>query len=281
MKQNYKFLRSILVAIFFALFFWTIILMIFEEQFIFFPTQYPDGFYDSIPGNLTVKDCWFETEDGLKLHAWYIKANQANGVLLISHGNAGNLSHRLDLMSRLYRHGFSVFMYDYRGYGRSEGSPSEEGVYLDGRAAYDHLTRVEGVDPSRIILFGSSLGGAVAVDLATQREAAGLILEATFSSGKELAQTLYPFLPVKLLMKSEYDSIGKIREIRIPLLVIHGSRDSIVPIELARDLYDAANEPKRFYVIENADHNDTYFVGGEVYFNELKLFAQQVFEKKP
>ncbi len=281
MKQKFKFLRSILIAIFFALFFWTITIMIFEEQFIFFPTQYPDGFYDSISGNLPVEDCWFETEDGLKLHAWYVKANRANGVLLISHGNAGNLSHRLDLMSRLHRHGFSVFMYDYRGYGRSEGSPSEEGVYLDGRAAYDHLTRVEGVDPSRIILFGSSLGGAVAVDLATQREAAGLILEATFSSGKELAQTLYPFLPVKLLMKSEYDSIGKIREIRIPLLVIHGSRDSIVPIELARDLYDAANEPKRFYVIENADHNDTYFVGGEVYFNELKLFAQQVLEKKP
>lgn len=250
--------------------------MIFEEKFIFFPSVYPEGLYDSLPLSLSVKDCWFTTEDGLRLHAWYVAVEHPIATLLISHGNAGNISHRLDLMLRLRHAGFNVFMYDYRGYGRSEGSPTEKGVYLDGRAAYDYVTTVEGIDPAHLILFGSSLGGAVAVEVATQRKAAALILEATFSSGKALARKLYPFLPIDLLMQSEYNSIEKIRTLDIPILVIHGSNDSIVPIDLARDLFNAANEPKEFYEIPRADHNDTYFVGGLDYFRRVQDFGRKV-----
>lgn len=246
--------------------------MIFEEHFIFFPTVYPDGNYAAIPRSLRVEDHWFTTEDGLQLHGWLIRDTPNSPVLLFSHGNAGNISHRLDLIRQLHRVGCAVFVYDYRGYGRSEGSPTEEGIYRDGLAAFDYLSSLEGIDTSRLVLYGRSLGGAVSVDIATHRSPAALILESTFSSARDVAAQLYAFLPARFFLRSQFDSASKIRTISKPLLVLHGSVDSIVPIALGRKLYEAANAPKEFYEIAGASHNDTHLIGGERYFQKIREF---------
>lgn len=250
--------------------------MIFEEQFIFFPAVYPDGNYQFIPRSLSLEDHWFTTPEGVRLHGWLLRADSTSPALVVSHGNAGNISHRVELIRKLHRIGCTVFMYDYRGYGRSEGSPSEEGVYLDGIAAFDYLASLDGIDPNRVILFGQSLGGAVAVDVAAKRRPAALILEATFSSARDVAAEHYSFLPARFFLRSKFDSESKIRTVAAPLLVLHGSVDSIIPITLGRKLFDAANPPKEFFEIQGASHNDVYLVGGERYFQKLHEFLTTV-----
>ncbi|HAL56444.1 MAG TPA: peptidase [Bacteroidetes bacterium] len=267
--------RRVLVALVSAIAVWTVILMIFEDKFIYFPSKYPEGYYGDaqrIPG---LQECWITTEDGVRLHAWFAPAESARATLVISHGNAGNISHRSDIMVRLQRTGFHVLMYDYRGYGKSEGSPGEEGVYKDGRAAFDYAVSLPGVDPKRIVLWGTSLGGAVAVDVATQRPAAALILESTFTSAREMARILYPILPAQFLIRSKFNSIDKIRRLTIPILVMHGDQDSIIPFKLGKKLFDAAPAPKEFYEIIGADHNDTYFVGGREYLDRALSFVER------
>lgn len=271
--RGLRLLRSVVIAAAAAILIWTIVLMIFEEKFIYFPHRFPQGPYEqarSIPG---LRDCWITTEDSVKIHAWFVPGDSATCTLVIAHGNAGNISHRYLLLRSLQRHGFNVLMFDYRGYGRSDGSPSEEGIYKDGRAAFDFAVSLPEVRRDRLFLWGTSLGGAVAVDVATQRQAAGLILESTFSSAADVARAAYPFLPVQFFMHTKFNSIEKIRTLNIPILVIHGSQDSIVPLSLGRKLFHAAHEPKDFYEIPQADHNDTFFIGGEEYFSRIKSFV--------
>lgn len=271
-----RFTRQILIAAIAAIVFWMLLLMLFEERFIFFPSSYPDGYYEEARSLPFLEDCWFMTEDGVKLHGWFARRDSAIATLVISHGNAGNLSHRLPIIKTFRDLGFNVFMYDYRGYGRSEGSPTEEGVYRDGRAAFDYVIRRSDVDSTNVILFGTSLGGAVAVDVALDRPAAGMILESTFSSARDVARVAYPFLPAQFLLRSKFDSAEKIRSIRIPLLFLHGDQDSIIPISLGRKLFEAANEPKTFHVVSGADHNDIFWVGGRAYLEQIRNFALRV-----
>lgn len=272
MKRLFKWLRMILVAAVTALLFWTIAAMLFEEKFIYFPQKYPSGPYDQAKAIPNLRDCWIVASDGVKIHGWFAPAESAKATLLISHGNAGNISHRYLILRSLQRRGYNVLMYDYRGYGRSEGSPSEEGLYEDGRAAFDYTLSLPGVDSASVFLWGTSLGGAVAVDVATRRRAAGLILESTFTSAKDVARVAYPFLPVHFTLRTRLNSVAKIQTLHLPVLVIHGSRDDIIPIGLGRRLFQAANEPKEFYEIPAADHNDTFFVGGEEYFDRIDRF---------
>jgi fermentation-respiration switch protein FrsA (DUF1100 family) len=267
------FVRSGAIAAVVAIGFWTFILMIFEEQFIYFPSPHDEREYRGARELVRAQDYWFVAEDGVKLHGWFVPAHDPVGTLVISHGNAGNISHRGELLRRLQQAGFNSFIYDYRGYGKSEGKPHEDGVYRDGRAAFDLAASIGGVDDLPIILFGTSLGGAVAVDVALHRRASGLIVEATFPSARAVAKVLYPFLPVQFLMRSEFSSIEKIRKITIPLLVIHGERDEIIPLELGRELYEAANQPKTLYSIPEAGHNDTFLAGGEAYLKRIRDFA--------
>lgn len=271
--RTLRFLRSVIVAAVVAILIWTIILMIFEEKFIFFPSKYPSGLYGASRDGENIEDCWFTAEDHVNLHGWFLKSNKALATLVMAHGNAGNLSHRLEILRSLNDAGFNVFMFDYRGYGRSEGSPTEEGVYRDGRAAFDYVVGRQDVDSSRVILFGTSLGGAVAVDVALRRPASALILESTFTSAKDVARAVYPFLPVSLVMRSEYNSAEKIQRLSIPLLSMHGENDEIIPLHLGRKLFGAANEPKEFYLISGAGHNDTFFVGGSEYLERIRRFA--------
>jgi fermentation-respiration switch protein FrsA (DUF1100 family) len=231
-----------------------LLMMLLEESLIYFPTKYPGG--DWQPAGLTFEDVWFEAEDGVKLHGWYVPHSNPRAVVLFAHGNAGNLSHRADLLRVLHRMGLSVLAFDYRGYGRSEGSPHEAGIVADARAARRALAERAGVRESEIVLMGESIGGAVMVELASEDGAAGLVLENVFSSAPDVAAYHYPWLPVRSLMRTRLNAAGKISQYRGPLLQVHGDADTIVPIELGRRLFEAANEPKQFVVIPGADHND-------------------------
>ncbi len=246
-----------------------------ENKLIFFPTKYPIGYWQPQAFGLNLRDCFFKTTDGVQLHGWFLQHDTAAATLLWCTGNAGNISDRLDNLSRLSRLPINVFIFGYRGYGKSAGSPNEEGVYLDALAAYDFLLTLPEVQPDKIILFGRSLGGAVAIDLATKRPAAGLILESTFTSAADMAWAAYG-LPLHLIIKTKFDSVNKIQQIHLPLLMIHGERDRVVPLRLGRKLFDAANPPKEFYEIAGADHNDTYIIGGPAYFAKLWDFIAHV-----
>ncbi|MCU0453262.1 MAG: alpha/beta hydrolase [Bacteroidetes bacterium] len=194
-------------------------------------------------------------------------------MVIHAHGNGGNISYDIERMRRLQRIGLAVFAYDYRGYGKSEGSPSEDGVIIDAVAAYDHLRDTLSIPPAKIILWGTSLGGAVSVQVAAQRSAAGLILESTFSSARDVAERVYPFLPVRWLMRTSFRSIDTLRSLSIPTLHIHGGRDEIVDVELGRRLYEAAPGPKEWYEIAGAGHNDTFLVGDAEYLRRVADFS--------
>jgi len=272
-QRGIRLLRSLIIAVASAFIIWTVVLMIFEEKFIYFPQKYPQGPYDQARSIPNLRDCWITTQDSVRIHAWFAPAESAKATFVVSHGNAGNISHRYLLLHSLQRHGFNVLMYDYRGYGRSEGTPAEDGIYKDGLAAYDYAVSLPEVKRERVFLWGTSLGGAVAIEVATHRRATGLILESTFTSAKDVARIVYPFLPVQFFIHTKLNSIEKIRTLAIPILFIHGAHDSIIPIGLGRKLFNAANEPKDFYEIPNADHNDTYFIGGDDYFARIDRFA--------
>ena len=227
-----------------------------ENSLIYFPTAYPDGYWN--PPGLKFEDAWFESPDGTKLHGWYVPHPSPRAVLLFAHGNAGNLSHRFELLDVLSSElGVSVMIFDYRGYGRSVGKPTEEGILADARAARAWLAKRVGVEESDIVLMGESLGGAVMVDLAAKDGARGLILENTFTSMPHVAAHHYPWIPVKWLMRTQLNSAAKIGTFHGPLLQIHGDADTIVPFDIGKQLFEAANQPKELVVISGGDHNDS------------------------
>lgn len=252
-------------------------LRVMEPSMIFFPTKYPDGFWQTARFGIPVEDCFFKTPDGVKLHGWYVPYEGSSQTLLWCHGNAGNISHRLDQLKLLHeRVNVNIFILSYRGYGRSEGSPSEEGLYQDARAAYDYLVFQKHVRAEQMVLYGQSLGGAVVVDLAVARPCAGLIVESSFSSAKDVAQRIFSILPVHYFIGVRFDSITKIKQVHVPVLIIHGTDDEVIPYELGRKLFDAANEPKAFYSMPGATHNDPFLVGGEAYYRTIRRFIERL-----
>lgn len=231
---------------------------------------------------IDAEEVFLETEDGVRIHAFYLpgesgeRAGDGNGgrAILFLHGNAGNASHRLPNAAALARLGSDVLLLDYRGYGRSEGSPSETGVYADARAGLAHLVEVRRVPEERVVLFGRSLGGAVAIDLARERPLAGVIVESTFTSLADMGSRVAG--PIGRLLGRGFDSRGKIASVRAPLLFFHGDRDEIVPFALGRRLFEAAPAPKAFEVIAGAGHNDTVEVGGRPYLERIGRFLEEV-----
>ncbi len=232
-----------------------VIAMFLENSLIFFPARYPEG--DWRPAGLEFEDVFFQSGEGTPLHGWYVPCKTPRGVVLFCHGNAGNITHREEIIRRLRDvSGVTVFIFDYRGYGRSEGKPSGQGVLDDARVARAWLARREGIAEDRLILMGESLGGAVAVDLAAEKGARGLILESTFTSLADVGAYHYPWLPVRVFLRTRLDSLGKIKNYRGPLFQSHGDADTIVPFKFGRALFDAANEPKQWITAAGADHND-------------------------
>ncbi len=252
-----------------------------EPRFVFFPLKYPQGEWDVDLNALGIEEHYFTTEDSVRLHAWFWPKSDALATILLIHGNAGNLSQRLDLMRRYREHlNSEIFIFDYRGYGRSEGYPSEKGVYLDAQAAYAFLTNKLARDPDRLIILGRSLGGAVAVDLAQTAKAAGLILDSTFSSGKDMARQMFGIVPVWWFMTIRLASEEKIPYVRMPILFVHGTLDEMVPMRLGRKLYEKAPAPKKFVAIEGARHNDIYITGGDAYYQAMREFIEDCLQPK-
>jgi fermentation-respiration switch protein FrsA (DUF1100 family) len=259
-------------------------MVFFEESMIFFPDPYPSGQWDvdvvSSGSGATIEDCFFESSDGVRLHGWWCRPRTAatdapsEMVLLWFHGNAGNLAHRAPQMLALARIPVQVFIVDYRGYGRSEGKPDEQGLYRDGRAAWDYLTGSMGVAPERIVIHGVSLGGAVAVNLATEVEAAGLIVQSSFTSVPDMAAHHYRIVP-RWLVRTRMDSAGKIGDAGCPVMVIHSPDDEVVPFAHGKRLFEAARGNRRFLEIPGAAHNETWLVGGDRYFAAIREFLEE------
>jgi hypothetical protein len=237
---------------------------------------YPDPNWMLTPSRLGLEaeEVHLAPEKGVQLHAWFFSRPDPLASLLFCHGNAGNVSHRLENVFHLLQTGFQVLLFDYRGYGHSTGQPSEKGLYRDAVSAWTHLVERADTESAPRIIFGRSLGGAVAIELATRVQADGLIVESTFTSIRTLARLVLPLPMPELPVK--YDSLSKIGQLDMPLLAIHGTRDELIPFADGQALFEAAPEPKAWYPIPGAGHNDTYVTGGEAYFQRLAAFASEL-----
>lgn len=242
-----------------------------DQFFVYHPDPWQERDWARTSG-LPLEDVWFQSADGTKLFGWYVEASASRPVLLWCHGNAGNIINRLDNLRELYRIGLSVFLFDYRGYGRSEGRPSEDGFYDDALGAYLYLTRARNIRPERLILFGRSLGAAVAGEVATQKPASGLILESCFPSIEAVAKFHYGGLPVHWLLGAAFRLSDRLPQLSLPKLFIHGEQDDIIPLDLGKQVFEAARPPKSFYLVQGADHNNVPFVGGRAYYAKLAEF---------
>lgn len=234
---------------------------VFQRRLIYLPNGQVPQVSAALP---RAKDARFETDDGIELKGWFLPGSPDVGPgVLVANGNASNRSHRAPLARALAGRGISVLLFDYRGYGGNPGTPSEDGLRRDVRAAREYLTHRAEVDPARIFYFGESLGAAAVVDLAVRQPPAGVVLRSPFTSLAEVGRLHYPWLPVRRLLKDRFDSIGTIAHLKSPVIVIAGERDTIVPFNQSKALYEAAPNPKRLVVIEGADHNDPELLDGD------------------
>ena len=252
-----------------------------EKGLIFFPIRHLDGTPKHY--QLDYEEVYFSALDNTRLHGWFVPSlnPKSNTVLLWFHGNAGNISHRLENLALLHRHlDISIFIFDYREFGLSDGYISKAGTFLDARGAWNYLVDERGTDPSDILLFGRSLGTALAVNLASTESCLGVVLEAVFTSSYDmLKRYFFGTIPPELL-ESSYDNLAKINLIRSPLLFIHGEFDEAIPMEMAQRVYQAAIASKRFYLVPGSGHNDTYVTGGSEYFRQWQVFMEACLGRK-
>ncbi|MFH1618563.1 MAG: alpha/beta hydrolase [bacterium] len=246
----------------------------FESVSIYFPDRtevFSPGTYGLRPSEVMLA-----SSDGKKISAWYFPPADEKPVLLFCHGNGGNISYCLDKIKALLGTGAGVFIFDYRGYGKSSGRPCEKGLYLDAEAALRWLASSAKISPGRIIIYGESLGCAVAVELAGRNPSCGgLVLESPFTSMQEMGRKVYPFLPVRLIVTQKYDSISKMPMLRCPLLVLHSREDEIIPFEMGRKIFEAAHVPKEFVTLRGG-HNDGWAASGNTYLKAIKSFMGKV-----
>jgi alpha-beta hydrolase superfamily lysophospholipase len=244
----------------------------FQARLIYYP-NYPTREVRENPGEygLSYEEVVFETSDGIRLSGWFIPADNVRGTVLFCHGNAGNISHRMETIRVLNRLELSIFIFDYRGYGRSEGKVAEQGTYRDVEAAWSYLVEERGIPASEVILFGRSLGGSIAAWAAQNRDAKGLIVESAFTSIPDIGSHLYPFLPVRLLARFRYATIDYVVNVHCPVLVVHSIDDEMIPFEHGQRIFDAAREPKRMLELRGS-HNETVFESGRQYENGLNEF---------
>jgi fermentation-respiration switch protein FrsA (DUF1100 family) len=254
-----------------------LVLMALENWLVYHPVRAAQDW--GAPPNERVRDLELHLADGTLIHAWWCPAEGARGAVLYCHGNAGNLSHRSGTIAALQHHLHeSVLIFDYPGYGKSGGRPTEAGCYAAAEAAYDWLVQEQKIMPRDILLFGGSLGGAVAVDLASRKPHRALVLLKTFTQAPDVAQSMYPWLPVRWLMRNRFDNLGKIHLCKQPVFIVHGTTDSVVPFVQGERLFAAANEPKLFLPMEGIDHNDPV---SPDFFIELRKFLARAEANAP
>jgi len=237
-----------------------------QSKYVYFPTS--DIVTTPSDSGLFYEDLMLKTSDGIKISAWYIHAENPKATLLFFHGNGGNISYRIEFIEMFYSLNISTFIIDYRGYGKSEGSPTEEGTYLDSEAAWDYLVNDKNTDPSSIVIYGKSLGGPIAARLAEKHNPAALILDSTFTSTKDIAVKLYPFLPVKKFFKFEYDTVRYLKGVDCPILIIHSIDDSYIPFSHAEKLFDTVDGEKEL-VETKGDHNTSFMISRQIYKNSI------------
>lgn len=251
--------------------------------YIFFSQQqlvyHPDRVLEATPERVSLEfeDVTFRAEDGIELHGWFVPADNHRGYALFCHGNGGNISHRLTTLQICNLLGLSTFLFDYRGYGASQGTPTEQGTHLDALAAWDWLRGTKGARPEEIVVWGRSLGGAVAARLAMEKRPRALILESTFTSVPDMGARKYPYLPVRLLSRFQYDTAGILDRIFCPVLVIHSPDDDIVPYAFGQALFDTARGEKRFLEI-HGNHNAGFMDSGRTYQDGVGAFLDEVFK---
>lgn len=217
------------------------------------------------------------TTDGIRLSAWFIPSKDSRAVLLFCHGNGGNIGHRLEKIMILNKLYLDILIFDYRGYGKSSGRPSENGLYIDAEAVYDYMVNEKNIPPAKIIGYGESLGGPVIIDLALKREMGGIIIEDAFTSVNDMAKEHFPFIP-SFVLKSRYNSLEKIKNIKIPKLIFHSTNDEIVPFEQGQRLFERAAEPKEFVELHGG-HNDAFIVSREIYSSGIDRFVSRLPEQ--
>ena len=241
-----------------------------------FLADMPGRALTATPGDagFSYQDVLIMTGDGVRLHGWFVPANQSKATVLFLHGNAGNISHRLDSIAIFRELGLDTLIIDYRGYGQSKGKPSEQGTYADALAAWRYLVNERGIAPENIVIFGRSLGGAVASWLAAQATPGAVIIESCFTSAPDMAQRLYPFLPARLITRLKYPVKENVTQISSPLLVIHSRQDEIIPFDMGRAIHAAAPEPKSMLVLQG-DHNGGFLQSRDQYLAGLDEFLDQ------
>jgi hypothetical protein len=268
---------SVLILTFIGLSFGFFMLRRFEKSVTFHPERAPWGGVWRVPEG--GEDVWFKVASGERLHGWFVRARSqpAAATVIYFHGNGGNLSYLDWVGESLSARGFDVLLFDYRGYGQSEGEVSDERVlYEDADAAYNYVVKERGVPPERLVLYGQSLGTAAVADLAARERCGAIILESGLSSASDMAATILPWIPRWLhrFSRNKLDSVGKLPKVRCPVLVVHGEDDEIIPLAQGRALYRAAPEPKRLLIVPRAGHNNLPSVGGENYQDTLDAFIR-------
>ncbi|MFA5059592.1 MAG: alpha/beta hydrolase [Candidatus Omnitrophota bacterium] len=243
----------------------------FEANSIFHPTT-------EMPVNPNLigfdyEDVYFKTQDNLLLNGWFIKSPGALTTVLFFHGNAGNISHRLEKIVLFRQLGLNTFIIDYRGYGKSEGKPTEEGIYKDASAALDYLSTRDDINRNRLIVYGDSLGGVVAVDLASRKKVAALIVDSSFPSAADVSKTIFPFIP-SFFLRTKMDSAKKVKQVTIPKLFIHSTNDEIIPFALGKKLFDLAGSPKEFLSITGG-HNTNHIDSHDVLIKNITQFLKK------
>lgn len=237
------------------------------------PTRKMDG--TPSRAGLEYREIFFKTKDNIILNAWFIPAEDPKAIALHCHGNSGNISDRLDTIKIYHDMGISLFLFDYRGYGRSNGSPSEKGTYKDAEAAWYYLVEAMGIHPEDIIITSHSLGGSVASYLAGKVTPKALIVEGSFTSMTDMGKLYYPYLPIRLLVRQRYNSINHLKTVHCPVLIIHSPDDRVVPFFMGKALYKAANPPKRFLEIHGS-HNNAILDSREEYTNAIIEFIADI-----
>jgi fermentation-respiration switch protein FrsA (DUF1100 family) len=261
---------ALLLFLFLILF--ILFLKYYEKKGIYFPAKNIDLTPEDI--GLEYKDVFFLSSDGTELNGWFVQADESGLTLLFCHGNAGNISHRIELIDMFHKLGLNVFIFDYRGYGRSQGSPSEDGLHSDAYAAYNYLIDDQDIDEGSIVVYGKSLGANVSVELCSKVRPAALISESAFTSALDMGKKLFPFLPIKWLITVKYDAISKIKSITVPKLFIHSEDDEIIPFQHGKRLFEAAPEPKEFYPMRGG-HNDAVFLAQKEFAARIDKFLQE------
>jgi len=242
-----------------------------QPQMIFYPVR--ELYQTPADWGLDYDDVTFTAADGVQLHGWYIPQQPSEQVLLFFHGNAGNISHRRDSLELFHRLGLSVFIIDYRGYGNSQGKPDEHGLYQDAAAAWHYLTEEQGIASDQILIFGRSLGGAVAARLASEVQARGLILESTFSSARDFAKAVFPILSRLVSIRYDFNTVENIRNVHYPVLVLHSPDDEIMPFQLGEKVFQAAQQPRHFVRMQG-DHNNGFLQSQPAYAQSLDSWLQ-------